>query len=220
MPLKKCRADEMETLLPFYLNGSLEGSDLQAVEEWLATDPAAMAALNEAEAEFSGTTAANEATRPPADALSRFAKALDAEAGPVRAPAGRSWLAQALDRFMAVPVGVAWAAAAVLLALIVVQSYVHTGGKGNDFEIAGTEDNLAKLPFALVKFKPEAKMSDIAVFLDQNGLKIAGGPTASGVFRIALPAKTGADYTKLLGLIAAQPFAETVIEGRKPVDGS
>ncbi len=62
-------------------------------------------------------------------------------------------------------------------------------------------------------------MSDIAVFLGQNGLKIAGGPTASGVFRIAIPAKTAADYTKLLGLIAAQPFAETVIEGRKPVDG-
>lgn len=217
---KMSRRDEMETLLPFYLNGSLEGSDLEAVEEWLATDPAAMAALNEAEAEFSGTTAANEAIRPPADALSRFAKALDAEAGPVRAPAGRSWLAQALDRFMAVPVGVAWAAAAVLLALVVVQSYVHTGGKGNDFEIARAEDELAKLPFALVKFKPDAKMSDIAAFLDQNGLKIAGGPTASGVFRIALPAKTGADYAKLLGLIAAQPFAETVIEGRKPVDGS
>lgn len=217
---KMSRRDEMETLLPFYLNGSLEGSDLEAVEEWLATDPAAMAALGEAEAEFAGTTAANEAIRPPADALSRFAKALDAEAGPARAPASRSWLAQALDRFMAVPVGVAWAAAAVLLALVVVQSYVHTGGKGNDFEIAGAEDELAKLPFALVKFKPEARMSDIAAFLDQNGLKIAGGPTASGVFRIALPAKTGADYAKLVGLIAAQPFAETVIEGRKPVDGS
>ncbi|MGX5841689.1 anti-sigma factor [Mesorhizobium sp. ArgA1] len=217
---KMSRRDEMETLLPFYLNGSLEGSDLEAVEEWLATDPAAMAALGEAEAEFSGTTAANEAIRPPADALSRFAKALDAEAGPARAPAGRSWLAQALDRFMAVPVGVAWAAAAVLLALVVVQSYVHTGGKGSDFEIAGAEDELAKLPFALVKFKPEARMSDIAVFLDQNGLKIAGGPTASSVFRIAIPAKTGADYAKLVGLIAAQPFTETVIEGRKPVDGS
>jgi hypothetical protein len=118
------------------------------------------------------------------------------------------------------PATVGWAAAAVLLALVVVQSYVHTGGKGNDFEIAGAEDDLAKMPFALVKFKPEAKMSDIAAFLDHNELKIAGGPTASGVFRIAIPAKTGADYTKLVGLIAAQPFAETVIEGRKPVDGS
>ncbi|MBZ9976294.1 anti-sigma factor [Mesorhizobium sp. B2-7-3] len=216
---KMSRRDEMETLLPFYLNGSLEGSDLEAVEEWLANDPSALAALGEAEAEFSGTAAANEAIRPPADALSRFAKALDAEAGPARRPAGSSWLAQAWARFMAVPVGVAWAAAAVLLALIAVQSLVQPGGKGGNFEIAGAQDDLAKLPFALVKFKPDAKMADIAVFLDANKLKIIGGPTADGVFRLAIPATTAADYEKARSLVAAQPFAETVIEGRKPVDG-
>ncbi|WP_082583114.1 anti-sigma factor [Mesorhizobium sp. Root695] len=216
---KMSRRDEMETLLPFYLNGSLEGSDLEAVEEWLASDPAALAALGEAEAEFSGTTAANEAIRPPADALSRFARALDAEAGPARKPAGSSWLAQAWGRFMAVPVGVAWAAAAVLLALVMVQSFVEPGGKGNDFEIAGAQDDLAKMPFALVKFKPDAKMSDISGFLGSNGLKIIGGPTADGVFRLGMPAASAADYAKQIGLIAAQPFTETVIEGRKPVDG-
>ncbi|MFC3327090.1 anti-sigma factor [Mesorhizobium cantuariense] len=216
---KMSRRDEMETLLPFYLNGSLEGSDLEAVEEWLANDPAALAALGEAEAEFSGTTAANEAIRPPADALSRFAKALDAEAGPARKPAGSSWLAQAWGRFMAVPVGVAWAAAAVLLALVMVQSFVEPGGKGNDFEIAGAQDDLAKMPFALVKFTPDAKMSDISAFLGSNGLKIVGGPTADGVFRLGIPTANAGDYTKQIGLIAAQPFTETVIEGRKPVDG-
>jgi hypothetical protein len=216
---KMSRRDEMETLLPFYLNGSLEGSDLEAVEEWLASDPTALAALGEAEAEFSGTTAANEAIRPPADALSRFAKALDVEAGPARAPASSSWLAQAWGRFMAVPAGVAWAAAAVLLALIMVQSLVNPGGKGGNFEVAGTEDDLAKMPFALVKFKPDAKMSDIAGFLGGNGLKIIGGPTADGVFRLGIPAANAADYTKQIGLIAAQPFTDTVIEGRKPVDG-
>ena len=56
---KMSRRDEMETLLPFYLNGSLEGAELEAVEEWLSSDPVAMAALGEAEAEFSGTAAAN-----------------------------------------------------------------------------------------------------------------------------------------------------------------
>ena len=216
---KMSRRDEMETLLPFYLNGSLEGSDLEAVEEWLASDPAALAALGEAEAEFSGTTAANEAIRPPAVALSRFARAFDAEAGPARAPASSSWLAQAWGRFMAVPVGVAWAAAAVLLALIMVQSFVQPGGKGRDFEIAGAEDDLAKMPFALVKFKPDARMSDVSGFLGSNGLKIIGGPTADGVFRLGIPAANAADYTKQIGLIAAQPFTDTVIEGRKPVDG-
>ncbi|MER9432254.1 anti-sigma factor [Mesorhizobium sp. M0408] len=216
---KMSRRDEMEMLLPFYLNGSLEGTELEAIEEWLASDPAAMAALGEAEAEFSGTAAANEAIRPPADALSRFAKALDAEAGPSRAPAASSWLAQAWSRFMAVPVGVAWAAAAVLLALVVAQSFVQTGNRGGDFEIAGSEDDLAKMPFALVKFKPDAKLSDIIAFLDQSQLKIAGGPTADGVFRLGVPAKTAADYQKLLGLIAAQPFTEAALEGRKPADG-
>ncbi|MBZ9676587.1 anti-sigma factor [Mesorhizobium sp. ES1-1] len=216
---KMSRRDEMETLLPFYLNGSLEGSDLEAVEQWLASDPAALAALGEAEAEFSGTSAANEAIRPPADALSRFARALEAEAGPARKNESSSWLAQAWGRFMAVPVGVAWAAAAVLLALVMVQSLVQPGGKGKDFEIAGTQDDLAKMPFALVKFKPGATMSDISGFLGDNGLKIVGGPTADGVFRLGIPADTAGDYTKLLGLIAAQPFAESVIEGRKPADG-
>jgi len=153
------------------------------------------------------------------DALSRFAKALDAEAGPARKPAGSSWLAQAWGRFMAVPVGVAWAAAAVLLALIAVQSLVQPGGKGKDFEIAGAEDDLAKMPFALVKFKPDAKMSDISAFLGNNGMKVIGGPTADGVFRLGIPAANTADYAKQLSLIAAQPFSETVIEGRKPVDG-
>jgi hypothetical protein len=217
---KMSRRDEMETLLPFYLNGSLEGSDLEAVETWLASEPAAMAALGEAEAEFSGATAANEAIRPPADALSRFSRALDAEAGPARAPASASWLAQAWNRFMAVPVGVAWAAAAVLLALVMVQSVMQPGGKGGNFEIAGQEDDLTKMPFALVTFKPDAKMSDITGFLGGNGLKIVSGPTADGVFRIGIPAATVADYEKLFGLIAAQPFAEAAVEGRKPAGGS
>ncbi|RUZ71729.1 anti-sigma factor, partial [Mesorhizobium sp. M7A.F.Ca.US.006.01.1.1] len=52
-----------------------------------------------------------------------------------------------------------------------------------------------------------------------NGLKIIGGPTADGVFRLGIPAATAADYNKQVGLVAAQPFTETVIEGRKPVDG-
>ena len=33
--------DEIETLLPFYLNGTLSGDDLAKVEDWLANDPAA-----------------------------------------------------------------------------------------------------------------------------------------------------------------------------------
>ncbi|RVB12950.1 anti-sigma factor, partial [Mesorhizobium sp. M7A.F.Ca.CA.002.10.1.1] len=58
-----------------------------------------------------------------------------------------------------------------------------------------------------------------SAFLGSNGLKIVGGPTADGVFRLGIPAANAADYTRQIGLVAAQAFTETVIEGRKPVDG-
>lgn len=212
---KMTRRDEIETLLPFYLNGTLEGAELATVEDWLATDPDAGAALEAAEAEFSGAMAANEAIRPPADALSRFSKMLDAEAGPVREPQARSLLARAWQGFMGLPVGVAWAAAAALLAFVVVQGAMERPGTGT-VEVAGTGEDASKLPFALVTFKPEAKMSDIAALFGDNGVTIIDGPTASGVFRVAIPAETVADYDRILGTIAAASFADTVTAGRKP----
>lgn len=215
-PENMSHRDELEALLPFYLNGTLEGADLAAVEEWLASDPAAMAALEEAEAEFSGTAAANDAIRPPVDALSRFSKALDAEAGPVRAVAP-SALSRLWGQFMAIPSGVAWAAAAAAVALVLAQAVTESGGRGGPIEIAGTEQ--ANLPFVLVTFKADARMADIAAFLSGQGATIVSGPAAGGVFKIGIPAKTVQDYDRIVGLIAAQPFADTVLTGRKPENG-
>ena len=212
------RRDEMEALLPFYLNGTLDGEDLSAVEEWLASDPQAAAALEEAEAEFSGTFASNEAVKPPADALSRFSKSLDRVAGPARAPAAPSLAARLWERFMAVPATVAWAAAAAAVALVLVQAVLEPGGRGDNFEIAGS-DELAKMPFVLVTFKPDARMADVTAFLSENGAVVIAGPAAGGVFKIGIRAVTVADYDRIFGLIAAQPFTETAVPGRKPSDG-
>ena len=215
-PENMSRRDELEALLPFYLTGTLEGADLMAVEEWLATDPAAVAALEEAEAELSGTFAANEAVRPPADALSRFSKSLDAEAGSVRA-AAPSALARLWSGIVAIPASVAWAAAAAAVALVLVQTVMETGGRGASVEIAGTGQ--ADMPFALVTFKADARIADIAAFLSGQGATVISGPAAGGVFKVGIPAETTADYDRIVGLIAAQPFAETVLAGRKPDNG-
>ncbi len=212
------RRDELEALLPFYLNGTLEGEDLAAVEAWLASDPQAAAALGEAELEFSGTTAANEALRPPADALSRFTKALEREAGPARAAKPASLLSTALGRLFGLPAGLAWATATAAVLLLLAQ--VTTGIiPGPGYEIAGDDENLAQGPFALVSFKPEARMDEVAGFLSANSAAIIGGPSATGVFRVAIPVKTVADYDRIVGLIAAQPFVQSVVAGRKPKDG-
>ncbi|MDR7031400.1 anti-sigma factor [Mesorhizobium sp. BE184] len=217
---KMSRRDEMEALLPFYLNGTLDGAELADLEAWLATDPAAAAALEEAEAEFSGTIASNEAVRPPADAFARFAKQLDAETGRERkaSSSAPSVVTRLWNGFRAVPASFAWAAAAALLAFVVVQQ-VAAPNSGPGFEVAGAENDLAKLPFALVKFKPDARMADVVTFMGNNGLKIASGPTVDGIFRIAIATTTGAEYDRLFALIAAQPFTETALGGRKPVDG-
>lgn len=213
-PNEMSRRDELEALLPFYVNGTLDGEDLAAVEHWLEHDPAALAALAEAESEFSETLAGNEAIRPPADALGRFSKALDAEAGPVRAAPAQSLLTSLFARFLAIPASVAWGAAAIAIGFVLVQAVMEPGGRGPDFEIAGSET--ADMPFALVSFKPDAKMAEITAFLADNRATILSGPAAGGVFKVGIPVETVADYDRILGLIAAQSFTETAIAGRKP----
>lgn len=214
------RRDEMEALLPFYLNGTLEGAELAAVEQWLATDPAGAEALEAAEAEFSSTTAANEAIRPPAGALSRFVEALEAQAGPERGAGARpASIVSLFSRLRSAPAGIGWAVAAALLALVVVQQVTRPGGETSDFEVAGADNSLAVAPFALVKFRPDARMADISAFLSDNGLKVITGPSADGIFRIALPATGAPDYDRLLKLLAEQPFTETALAGRRPPNG-
>lgn len=218
-PEKMSRRDELEALLPFYLNGTLEGDELAAVEKWLASDTAAITALGEAEAEFSGAAAVNEAIRPPADALSRFARALDAEAGPVAANAAPSAVVLLWKRFTAIPASAAWAVAAAALAFVVVQATLEPGRQGADFEVAGSGEDRATVPFALVTFRPEATVAEINALLATSGGSIFAGPASGGVFKVAIAATTAADYDRILGLIAAAPVVEAAVPGRKPVDG-
>lgn len=214
---KMSSRDELEALLPFYLNGTLDEVDLAAVEEWLATDPEAVAALEAAELEFSGTTAANEAIRPPTDALARFNAALEAEAAPASVAAGaQSMLARLWAGFWAIPASVAWATAAAAIALVLVQTVLGPGGRPGPIEIAGTEQG--DLSFALVTFKADARLADVSAFLAEQGASIVSGPAPGGIYRIGIPAQTAADYDRIVGLIAAQPFAETVLTGRKPAN--
>jgi anti-sigma-K factor RskA len=212
------RRDEMEALVPFYLNGTLAGDDLRAVEEWLANDAAAMAALAEAEMEHSETSVAHEAIRVPADALSRFSRSLEQEPGSRRV-AETTWIAALWQRVVGLPAGLAWATAAVAVALVLVQAVTDATVDRSGYEIAGTPDDAEMRPFALVVFSPEARMADIAAFLQDNGATIVSGPAAGGVFRIAISAETAADYDRIVALVAAQPFAQSVTPGRRPAEG-
>jgi hypothetical protein len=101
--------------------------------------------------------------------------------------------------------------------LVLVQTVMEPGGRGGPIEIAGTET--PNMPFVLVAFKPDARIADISAVLAGQGAVILSGPSAGGIFKIGIPAETADDYDRIVGLIAAQPFAETVLTGRKPDNG-
>jgi anti-sigma-K factor RskA len=213
---KMTRRDEIETLLPFYLNGTLAGADLAAVEDWLANDPNAEAALMEAEDELSLIVAENETQRPHPNAFKRFSDALEKEAGPAVSPVSR--LSAWLGRTFAVPAPLVWAGAAAMLALVVVTAGNLGRLPQNDIEVAGS-GVAANSAFVLVTFKPDAKVADIAALLKASGAQIAEGPGAAGVFKISLSAATAADYDAVSAALAGSPLVEKLIPGRRP-DGA
>jgi hypothetical protein len=174
---KMSRRDEKKPPPPASLNGTLEGGELEAVEDWLEDDSA-----HRAEPERAGRAA-------------------------------RSGGQGLRDRLRALPSGVGWAVAAGLLLLVLVQVLLGSGLEG------GLTGGTAQASFALVKFRPETTIGQVAPFLSRHGFRIISGPGPDGVFRIAIPAAKRSDYDKLFSLIAVQPFTETTMQGRRPAAG-
>ena len=213
------RRDELETLLPFYLNGTLEGDELRRVEEWLASDdPEAVAAFAEAEAEFSATLEANEAVRPPADALSRFSAALERDAGPERKPEQAGFAARLWQGLAGLPVGVAWAVAGLAVAVLIAQAVVDRGAP-RGYEIAGEDLPAANLAFVLVVFEPAAPVGEITEMLAGLGVTIAAGPLPGGMYRVAIPTEDAAEFDRISAGIAASDLVGQMVIGRRPADG-
>lgn len=210
---KMSRRDEVETLLPFYLNGTLSGEDLHLVEDWLANDPEAEAALIAAESELAFVSEENERIRPSADAFRRFSESLEKESGPQVSPVSR--LSAWFSTTFAIPAPLVWATAAAALVLMVVATSNLRQPDLGESEVAGVGET-QNAAFVLVTFKPEAKLGDIASLLKASGGHIADGPDASGMFKIALPAASIANYDRIVGELAKSPLVGQVIPGRKP----
>lgn len=205
--------DQMETLLPFYLNGTLSGEDLRQVEEWLANDPAAEEALLAAESELSLITDVNDAYRPLADAFTRFSEQLEKESAPRVSPLSR--LSAFFARTFAIPAPLLLATATAVLALMIVSVNNMGGGTSDDIQVAGADDT-ANAPFVLITFAPTATLADIAKLLEENAAQIAAGPISGSTFKVALTVDTVTKYDQQSKQLAASPLVENLITGKKP----
>ncbi|MFC5585550.1 hypothetical protein ACFPOD_10535 [Nitratireductor kimnyeongensis] len=207
------RRDRLEALLPFFLNGTLSGAELREVEEWLASDPEAMASLAEAEGEYSATLADNEAILPPEDALARFSKALTEEAGPERI--AKLSLRERLATFLpSLPVQAAWVAAGLAFAILLGQTFWFNLSQTEQYSVAGAERE--NVPFLFVTFSSHASIAHVSALLEESGVEIAAGPLPGGLYRVVVPVETVEQYDRIVNELEQAELVETVVTGRRP----
>lgn len=174
--------DEIEALLVFLANDTLEGEERAAVEAAVAADPqlaGELAALKAMRSEMQ----AEEVSTPGEMGLARLMREIDAEAAsPVVPQAG---LPEAANLSTA-PSGFWKIAAVALFGLVVAQTAYIGYDKGTDFELAGGPAVSAEYTIR-VAFAEDAAEADIRALLLDLGLVIVDGPSAIGLYTLAAP---------------------------------
>ncbi len=176
--------DEIEALLVFLANDTLEGPERAAVEAAVAADPQLAAEL-EALKVLRHEMQAEDVVSPGEMGLARLMRDIDAEAARPMIP--EAGLPLAANDVRA-PRNV-WKIAAVLLfGLVVAQTAYFGYDQGTDFELAGGEPAAVGADHTIrVAFAGDATEADIRTLLLDLGLVIVDGPSAIGLYTLAAP---------------------------------
>ncbi|WP_458756709.1 hypothetical protein ACSVBT_13095 [Afipia sp. TerB] len=177
---------EIEELLPFHAAGTLNARDARRVEEAMARDPDLARQYAEIRQEFAETIALNESLgAPSARAMQKLFEAIDAE--PARAPVTSfNPLSRIADFFASLsPRTLAYAAVAGALALVLQAGVIGTLMKDRSagYQTASSDNQNHAGTVALIRFAPDARLTDITQFLDSYQASIVSGPRA-GMFRV------------------------------------
>jgi hypothetical protein len=187
---------EIEALLPWHAAGTLSQRDAQRVEEALANDPELASRYALVREELGETIRLNEALgAPSARALETLFAKIDAE--PARRQAASLGLGGRITGFFASlsPRTLAWSAALGALLLVAqagVIGAVLFYRQSSTFQTASLSMNdrvmtrslsgKVAAPRALVRFAPDARMSDITALLDNYEASIVDAK--GGLFRL------------------------------------
>jgi hypothetical protein len=189
---------EIEMLLPFHAAGTLNARDARRVDEALASDPELARQYAVIREEYAETIHLNESLgAPSARAMQKLFAAIDGE--PVRKPSLSTNLSARISEFFArlSPRTLAWSASLGAVALLLqagVIGAVLMKNQTASFQTASlsikessapiTRDlGTAVPPRALVRFTPDARMSDINTLLENYQASIVHG-AKGGMFRL------------------------------------
>lgn len=184
---------EIEMLLPWHAAGTLNARDARRVEEALARDPELARQYAVIREEYAETISMNETLgAPSARAMQKLFAAIDAE--PARKPSALSGLSTRISGFFASlsPRTLAWSASLGALALVVqsgVIGAVLMNSQGSTFQTASINEQMTRdlsadvaPPRVLVRFVPDARISDINALLDTYRASIVDAK--GGLFRL------------------------------------
>jgi len=188
---------EIEMLLPWHAAGTLNPRDARRIEEALARDPDLAKQYAVIREEYAETIALNESLgAPSARAMTKLFAAIDGE--PARHPSGAFNLSTRISQFFASlsPRTLAWSASlgavALLLQAGVIGAVLIKNQTAPSFQTASLSTNEpvtrafgpSEPPTrALVRFAPDARVSDITALLDSYQASIVDG-AKGGMFRL------------------------------------
>lgn len=188
--------EEIELLLPWYVNGTLDTSDIAKVEAYLGQHPKMATQLATLREDMDETIHANEAIAGPSGAALDRLMADIAQETPMRhrvAQAKRGFLSS-VDEFLRSlsPGRLGWAAmaaaAVIMLQAGVVGTMMMNPPNGSVYETASGGKALSGT-FVLVQFKPGASLDKISTLLTEQGAEIVAGPKPGGIYRVRVSTK-------------------------------
>jgi hypothetical protein len=215
---------EVELLLPWHAAGTLNARDSRRVDEALARDPELARQYAVIREEYAETIDLNESLGAPSTrAMQNLFAAIDAE--PARQSRSSLNVASRFAGFFASlsPRTLVWSASLGGLALIVqagvIGAVLMTRGPA-PFETASLSNNEsitrdlgnAASPHALVRFAPDARLSEITSLLDEYQATIVDG-SKGGMFRLRFANATmsGDEFSSLLSRLQREKIVSLAI---------
>ena len=186
---------EIEMLLPWHAAGTLNARDARRVDEALARDPELARQYAVIRQEYAETIDLNESLgAPSARAMQKLFSAIDAE--PVRKPAVSQKVSAGISAFFASlsPRTLAWSASLGAVALLLQAGVIgavlvkNQPGAFQTASLSPAEPETRAVgpdapPRALVRFAPDARVTDITALLDNYQASIVNG-AKGGLFRL------------------------------------
>jgi anti-sigma factor RsiW len=216
---------EIEMLLPFHAAGTLNVRDARRVEEALARDPDLARQYAVIREEYAETISLNETLGAPSvRAMQKLFAAIDAE--PIRETKASISLSKRISDFFASlsPRTLAWSASLGAVALVLqagVIGAVLLKNQTATYETASLSTNepitrelgVAQTPpRALVRFAPDAKMSDITALLESYQVSIIDG-AKGGMFRLQFgnKAMTKDEVARLMSRLQSEKIVNLAV---------